>query len=168
MKLSAPQKKTKDCFKDFAWRDSDIDARLPITQKAQKGEVSVIQLETEMTFLEMAQKYIGSTDPKEIKKHTLTLPMVEEMINNHSDQLRTDGWGNLAFVEDSDGSVSGLDVGRGGGRWGAGVRRLDSGYRWDAVSRLLLRNSDTLKLSPSDPVLPKKLIINGVEYIQNK
>src|SRR3990167_3847238 len=165
MKITAPQKETKDCFKNFGWRD-DMDTLLPITQKAQKGEVSVIQLETEMTFLEMAQKYIGSTDPKKIKKHTLTLPMVEVVIEYHSDKLRTDGWGNLAFVENSDGSVSVLNVGRSGGRWHGYVYRLDGGSRWSAEDRLLLRSSDTTTPGSSETVLPKKLIINGVEYIQ--
>lgn len=143
MKIIAPSKKIKDCFKDFYYRDSDFDAWLPSTQPKKEGEITVIQLESKMTFLEMAQKYLGSTDIEVIKKHTLTLPMVEEMIKNHEDELRTNGWANFFFLESADGGVSVGGVYRDERGWDARVSRLGFGFRCHADARILVCNSDT-------------------------
>ncbi|MHB8674636.1 MAG: hypothetical protein ACYDAK_13295 [Candidatus Limnocylindrales bacterium] len=148
MKITAQAKLTKNCFKGFSYRDPDIDTWLPKKQPALSGTITVIQLKKEMTFLEMAKEYFGTTDVEEIKKHTLTLPMVEELIKNHESELKTDGWGNFFLVESNDG-VSVAYVIRVDSRWNANVRRLDGDNRWDAGFRLLVRGlepTDTLSL----------------------
>ena len=58
---------------------------------------------------------------------------------------RTDGWDNLYFVENEDGSVSVGSVDCGGRDWRASVFRLDYGNRWYAGLRLLIRNLDASK-----------------------
>ena len=150
--MKTSQKLTTDCFKDFGYRNSDIDKWLPKEHPAQDCEITIIKPETDMTFLEMAQKYLGTTDPKEIKKHCLTLPMVEEMIKNaDTNGMVTNGYGNFFFTEDGDGSVSVGHVDRVGSRWGARVFRLDYGGRWGADDRLLVCNlSGASTLEPLD------------------
>jgi hypothetical protein len=134
--------KTKNCLKNFAYRDDSIDNLLPETQPDLKGKVTVHTLGKSMTFIEMAQEFIGSTNVEEIKKHTLSLPMVEKMIAEREDELENTGWGNFAFVENADGSVSVLHFVLFDGRWSAYVNRLGCGDGWLAENRLLLRNSD--------------------------
>lgn len=162
--IKAPAKKTKDCFKDFEYRDSDLNAWLPKEQPATEGEVTVIERTKEQTFLEMAQEYLGTTDTKQIAKHALTLPMVEKLIENaDANGLRTDGYHNFFFVEDNDGGVSVASVDRGdsrwfayvdrhGSRWHAFVFRLGLGGRWYTDYRLLIRNLDAKTLGRSGPV----------------
>jgi hypothetical protein len=150
MKIIAPAKNTKNCFKDFYYRDLDLDAWLPENQPKISGEITVIQLTEELTFLEMAKKYLGSTGTEVIKKHTLTLPMVEEMVTKHKDELKTDGYANFFFTEDKDGSVSVGFVHRCDRVWNAHVSRLDNDHRWYAGYRFLVRNLDASKLGNSD------------------
>lgn len=155
IQLTAPKKNTKDCFMDFAYRDSDFDALLPKKQPEQSGAVSVIIRDKDQTFLEMAQEYLGTQDPHKIKQYCLTLPMVEKLIEEHSDELRTDGYANFFFVEtgnDKD-PVSVAIVSRVTSGWYAGARRLGRGRRWFADFRLLVANLDTSTLGNSDPVL---------------
>ena len=147
MKITSLQKKTKDCFKDFYYRDSRFDTWLPKNQPAQSGEITVLQNKKEMTFLEMAQEYFGTTDIEELKKHALTLPMVEEMIAKHKSELGVTGWGNFFFMENKDGSVSVGSVARVERAWFAYVYRLGDYYRWSADNRLLVRNLGTLESS---------------------
>ena len=151
MKITAPAKLTKHCFKDFAYRNSNIDVWLPEKQPKQSGEVTVIVRTKDQTFIEMAEQYIGSSDPAILKKHTLTLPMVEKLIQDaEANGLCTDGWGNFFFVEDKDDGVSVARVNRDGSRWYADVHRLGRDRRWDAGIRLLVRNVDASKLGRSD------------------
>lgn len=159
MKITAQTKLTKDCFKDFSYRDSDFDNWLPKGQPAMSGEVSVKILGKAMTFLEMAQEYLGTTDIEKIKKHTLTLPMVEEMVKNNASELDTKGYANFFFVEsDAFLSVSVGRVHRGGRGWRAGVLSLGDGTRWDAGDRLFLRNFGTLEHSDT-PALSEAIAI---------
>ena len=154
MNLTTPTKATKDCFKGFSYRDSDFDNWLPKVQPAQSGDITIKQNQKEMTFLEMAQEYLGTTDVEEIKKHTLTLPMVEELVKNHESELRTDGCANFFFVEDNKEGVSVGYVFRGGRAWRARVNSLGLGSRWGAGDRFLLRDlEEASTLRPSDPVL---------------
>lgn len=149
IQLTAPEKNTKDCFKDFVYRDSDFDALLPKKQPEQSGAVSVIIRDKNQTFLEMAQEYLGTQDPHKIKQYCLTLPMVEKLIEEHSNELRTDGYANFFFVEtgNEDNPVSVACVDRGDSRWCAHVSWLGYDCRWDAAFRLLVRNLDTRVLS---------------------
>lgn len=154
MKITALSKKTKDCFTTYRYRDSDFDTWLPKIQPALDGEITVIILDSEMTFLEMAQKHFGTQDPEIIKRHALTLPMVEELVEKYSNELNTDGYGNFFFVEtgSEDNPVSVGNGNRGVRGWNVGVYRLDNGHRWSAGNRLLVRNlrilepSETLSL----------------------
>ncbi len=169
--MKTKSKLTKNCFKDFWYRDSDFDTLLPKEQPAREGEITVHTLGKEMTFLEMAQAFLGTQDPNEIKKHCLTLPMIEEMIATRENELETTGWANFAFVENKDGGVSVADVYRYGDvrPWRAGVYELASGNRWCADYRLMvLATSDTRALGTSDTAseLPENLIINGVKYVK--
>lgn len=145
--MKAPKKLTKDCFKDFAYRDSSFDSLLPKVQPAQEGEITVLQLPHDMTFKEMATHFFGSDDITVIKKHVLTLPMVEKMIAERENELETMGWGNFAFMENKDGSVSVAYVPRYGiGRsWYAYVLVLAYGLRWDAGVRLIVSNLESKK-----------------------
>lgn len=150
--------KTKDCFKDFTWRDADIDAWLPKNQKdSLVGKITSHKLQVPLTFLEMAQRFIGTTDIEKIKEHTLSLPMIDVLVkkqeNGEDVGLRTDGYANFFFVENADGSVSVLGVYRYDGGWYARVGRLGCGFGWDAGRCLLLRNSDALALGSSEPAL---------------
>lgn len=163
MKITTSQKKTSECFKDFYYRVSYIDSWLPKTQQKCEGDVSVITLDKPMTFLEMAQEYLGSTDVEVIKKHTLTLPMVEELISKHKDSLNTDGYGNLFFVESEDGVSVGF-VYRDSRDWNAHVYRLDDGYRWSAGNRLLVRNLGTLESSDTLTLDRALEIVKGAGY----
>ncbi len=152
--MKTKSKLTKDCFKDFSYRDSDFDTLLPKKQPAKEGKITVHQLPRDMTFTEIATHFFGSDDIETIKKHTLTLPMIEEMIATRENEMETTSWANFAFVENKDGGVSVADVYRndGAGRhWDASVRGLASGYRWDADNRLLVCNLDTKTLQNSDP-----------------
>ncbi len=168
--MKIKSKPTKDCFKDFWYRDSDFDNLLPKTQPAQEGEITVLTPGKEMTFLEMAQEFLGTQDPEKIKKYCLTLPMVEEIIATRENELETTGYANFFFVENKDGGVSVAGVFRRGvGRpWDARVDELADVYRWYADDRLVVCNLETRPLGTSDPVsdLPKTLIINGVKYVK--
>jgi len=158
-------KKTSKCLtgKHWAYRDGDIDRWLPAGQPAQAaGQVGVYQLQNPQgtTFREMAAAALKvgpgtSLDllAKALKEqgHTFTLPAIEQLIERQESGedvgLRTDGYANFFFVEDSDGSVSVLCVYRVGRRWYGDVRRLDDvDFRWGAEDRLVLRNSDASAL----------------------
>ncbi len=154
-------KKTGKCLtgKRWAYRDGDIDRWLPGQQPAQTAcSVGIYQLQNPQgtTFREMASATLAvgpgtSLDllGKALKEQgrTFTLSAIEQLVERQESGedvgLRTDGWANLFFVEDEDGSVSVLSVRRHDGRWHAHVRQLDNGHRWRAGYRLLLRNSDT-------------------------
>lgn len=157
IQMRAPAKLTKDCLAGSSWyyRDSDLDAWLPKKQPAQEGKVTVIIRDKEQTLLEMAQEYLGTTDPEKIKPYCLTLPMAEKMIEERSAELRTDGYANFFFVEtgNEEEPVSVADVDRGDPRWYANVRRLGSDDRWHADRRLLVCNLDTKTLGGLEPVL---------------
>jgi hypothetical protein len=155
MRMKAKSKLTENCFTDSSWsyRDSDFDVWLPKKQPEQEGEITVIVRDKYQTFLEMAQEYIGTTDPEKIKPHCLTLPMVEEMIEKHSADLQTLGHSNFFFVENEDGSVSIAGVYRGDPRWNAFVYGIDRGFRRIADLRLLVRNLDASKFEDLEPVL---------------
>lgn len=143
-KITAKAKATKDCFKDFYYRDSYLNKWLPKEQPAREGEVTVLSLDKEMTFLEMAEHFLGTKDPAEIKKYTLTLPMVEKLVENaEANGLRIDGWGNFFFVENADGSVSVANVNRNASQWNVNVNELADSYRWHADNRLMVWQLDT-------------------------
>ena len=75
---------------------------------------------------------------------TFTLPAVEKLVERQEGGedvgLRTDGWANFFFVENSGGTVSVLDVDRNADGWHGYVDRLDDSFRWLAEYRLVLRN----------------------------
>jgi len=157
-------KKTDKCFtgKRWSYRDGDIDRWLPAQQCTQAAcSTGVYQLQNSQgtTFREMAATAlkIGSGSALDLlakalkeQKLTFTLSAIEQLVERQESGedtgLRTDGYANFFFVEDSNGSVSVLNVNRNNGRWDANVSRLVKGDRWDAEDRLLLRNSDTQTL----------------------
>ena len=166
--LTTPAKETSECFvgKNWGYRDSDFDNWLPMFQPSQESTVSVVKLERAMTFREMAKEYLGSDDIEVIKKHTLTLPMFEELVKNAEENgFETSGCGNFGFVENADGSVSVACVRRGGPRWHSVVVRLDHGYAFDAGRRLLVCNLDTKTLKPLAPVSDLESRIEKIEQI---
>lgn len=171
MKLTSPKKPTKDCFTDFAYRSSYFDTWLPKTQPAQKGEITVWQFPKPMTFKEIAVHFFGSDDIEVIKKHVLTLPMVEKMIAERASELETSGWNNFFFVKNDDGGVSVGYVRRDERRWRAIVSELSRGSRWSADGRLLVCNldtgvgSDALALSPDAVELDHERRIAKLEAI---
>ena len=156
--------KTGKCLtgKRWAYRDGDIDRWLPAVQSAQENSLArVYQLQNTAgtTFREMAAAALKvgpgtSLDllAKALKEQglTFTLQAIEQLVDRQEDGedvgLRTDGYANFFFVEDSDGSISVLLVYSYVGGWCARVRRLDRGSRWFAEYRLLLRNSDAQTL----------------------
>lgn len=160
----AKPKKAKDCFtgKFWGYRDGDIDGWLPKEQTANADDlVGVYQLQNPKgtTFLEMARATVQAapgTFTEEIVARlkgrglTLTLPEVEALVERQEGGddvgLRTDGYANLAFVEDANSSVSALYFYQNDRRWYTHVNRLGRDGRWSAGDRLLLRNSDTLVL----------------------
>lgn len=153
--MKTSKKLTEDCFagKEFSYRDNDFDNWLPKTQPAKEGNVTVHQLPRPMTFKEMAQHFLGSDDIEVIKKHTLTLPMVEQMIKTGESELETTGWGNFYFLENAEGGVSVGFVRRDVPRWHAGVYELGYSGQWLADRRLLVCNLDSKTLEPSVPDL---------------
>ncbi|MDP3962395.1 MAG: hypothetical protein Q8Q03_00805 [bacterium] len=150
------EKKTADCFtsKDrYYHRDGDLDNWLPETQAEQPSAIfSVNKIRKESTFKEMAEEIVGAKgNVKKLsqiiieRKHTTTLPTIESLIERQEGGedvgLRTDGWANFFFVEDNNGDVSVVRVGRHGGRWGVSVRRLGCDDRWSVERRVFVRNS---------------------------
>jgi hypothetical protein len=153
-------KRTGKCLvgKPWCYRDSDIDRWLPAVQPAQAtGQVDIYQLQNPQgtTFQEMAAAAlkVGPGTALDLlakalkeQRRTFTLPIIEAMVKSQESGedvgLRTDGYANFFFVEDSSGSVSVLFVNRDDGGWRGYVSRLDSGSRWDSGYRLVLRNSD--------------------------
>src|SRR3989344_5570655 len=134
--------KTGKCLtgKRWAYRDGDIDRWLPAVQSAQENRLArVYQLQnrpgTSLDLLAKALKEQGLT---------FALQAIEQLVDRQEDGedvgLRTDGYANFFFVEDSDGSISVLLVYRYVGGWCASVYRLDVGDRWGAEDRPLLRN----------------------------
>lgn len=148
-------KLTKDCFTSSMWgyRSSNFDAWLPKEQIVAESNIITKILKKPMTFLEMAQEFCGSTDPKELKKYALTLPMIEELIKRQSkgeETVDTKGNYNFFFVKDADDGVSVGCVFRGERDWDPSIDRLGDGFRWRADSRLLVPNLDTSILESSD------------------
>lgn len=155
-------KNTAECLVGniYGYRDPDIDRWLRKTQLARKAtKATVYAFAKDMTFATMARAVVkvGEDVPLEKvakllkkRKHTLTLPQLDLMVKRQEAGddvgLRTDGWGNFAFVENEDGSVSVVDVDRDGGRWDRRVDSLGSGRVWRAVGRLVLSNSVTSNL----------------------
>ncbi len=157
-------KKIGKCFTGKRWdyRDGDIDRWLPAQQPAQAAcSAGIYQLQnpqgTILREMAAAALKVGPGTAldllaKALKEQGLTfmLPAIEQMVERQEDGedtgLRTDGYANLFFVENSDGSVSVLYVRRRGGRWDASVRRLGGDGGWRAGRRLLLRNSDAVSL----------------------
>ncbi len=157
-------KDTQQCMTGTHWcyRDSDIDRWLLKEQPAvEAAPVGVYQLQKPAgtTFREMAQAALGTAREWSkdelatlLKKRglILTLPAVELMVERQEAGedvgLGTDGYANIAFLEDAEGFVSVLVVHRNGRQWVAYVYRLGHGSRWGAGSRLLLRNSVTATL----------------------
>lgn len=155
----AAGKKTSKCLTGNIWgdRDDDIDRWLPAAQPTQAGgPVGVYQLQKQKgtTFREMAAAalQVGSGTALELlgkalkeQGRTFTLPAIEKLVERQEGGedvgLRTDGYANFFFVENSDGSVSVLNVNRNDGGWRAYVHRLDYDDGWRAGCRLLLRNS---------------------------
>ncbi|MBI5004000.1 hypothetical protein HZC00_02825 [Candidatus Kaiserbacteria bacterium] len=157
-------KETRSCFAGAIWgyRDSDIDRWFPARQIAQTaGSVGVYQLQNPKgtAFREMALAALKASPDtsndqlaKMLKERglTFTIQAIERLVERQESGedvgLRTDGYANLAFAEDANGSVSVLRVGRSVDGWGAYVYRFGDGGRWRAEYRLLLRNSVTATL----------------------
>lgn len=158
---TVPDKKTSDCFTNktrYYYRDADLDNWLPKNQSEQiEGKFSVIGLTKDGTFKQVVESFLGAMGDiaylsKALKErgHTTTLPVIESLIERQEAGedvgLRTDGWWNFFFVEDSDGSVSVVDADRRGRRWIVLVDRLGSDDVWGVGRRFFFRNSDTVSL----------------------
>ena len=158
-------KKTSDCFPKsrYVYRDGDLDNWLPTNQpKADACVVTTLAISQDWTFAEAAAKVLGVGAGSGVKflgealianGHTMkSLAQVEEMVEaterGDKTMMRTDGYGNFAFVEtgDPENPVSVGNVFRGGRGWDARVGRLGRDDRWDADNRLLVRNLDASKL----------------------
>ncbi len=153
---ASPEKLTAECFTNrlrYYPRDGDLDKRLPKSQPAQaKQEFRAQELTREASFLEMV-KNIFSTDGTVASYsrllieggHIVTLPKIEELIDRQEGGedvgLKTNGYANLFFVLNDDGTVSVVRVFRCDGQWYVRVFRLDDARRWDAESHVFLRNS---------------------------
>lgn len=139
----------------YGYRDSDIDRWLRKTQLAKRAStVSVYGFSKEMPFGTMARSVVKVGEDVSLdrvgkllkkRKHTVTLSQLEQLIERQERGedvgLRTDGWANFAFVENEDGSVSVVGVGRSVGRWDRSVRSLGRGRVWYRDGRLVLSNS---------------------------
>ncbi len=158
-------KKTAKCFSDsrYAYRDTDFDNWLPKNQpNADACVITTLAPSRDWTFAEVAATVLGiggvGTDIKLLGEaliengHTMTLAQTEEMVEKteagEKTGMKTDGYGNFCFVETSDpkNPVSVGSVYRVRREWRADVVRLDFGFRWVAVNRLLVRNLDASKL----------------------
>jgi hypothetical protein len=155
---------TAECLVDdiYGYRDPDIDCRLRKQQLGKKaGKVSVYAFAKAMSFATTARAVVKVGEDVSLervrkllkkRKHTITLPQLEILIEKQEKffrgevggedvGLRTDGWSNFAFVENEDGSVSVVLVGRLDDGWGRGVSSLGIDYVWNAGGRLVLSNS---------------------------
>lgn len=150
--MKTPSRKTKECFIGPMWdyRHDDFDKWLPNIQPEREGNVTVHKLQKEMTFREMAVHFFGTDDVETIKKHTLTLPMAEEIFATRKDELQVNGYGNFFFVENADGSVSVGYVHRDHLGWYAYDYDLADSNRWDADCRLVICNLDSSTLQALD------------------
>jgi len=122
--------KTEDIFKKgdlFDYIDPNI-SLLPNTFKEKKGTYTSVELGKPMTFAEMESQ----------KPEILTLGDVYHAIT--SGQCLEDGWSNFFFVRNNEGNVSVVCVARHDGQWFVHVYRLDYAHRWNAASRVFLRN----------------------------
>ncbi len=153
---SSAEKATKKCFTNtsqYYHRDGDLDNWFPKNQPAQdEKKFSVRELTESATFLEMVGNILGTAgDVVTFSRllieagHTMTLPEIEDLIERQEKGedvgLRTNGYDNFFFVENTDKTVSVVFVYRGGEQWYVYVSRLDRAYRWVAGYRLFLRNS---------------------------
>lgn len=149
-------KNTSDCFIDtkrYYHRDPDLDNWLPTAQPEQPtASFPVNELRKEMKFKEMAENIVDEKgDVKKLsqiiieRKLTTTLPTIESLIERQEGGedvgLRTDGYANFFFVEDKDGYVSVVLVGRNDGQWYVHVGRLALDNRWHVEHRVFVRNS---------------------------
>ena len=161
---------TKDCFKgsNIYYRDSDIDSWLPKKQNVVKvSKPTPCDYATPLTFLEMAQKFYGTTDVKELLKKTFSLTEIEAYTKDPEKYgLKTDGWGNLFFVEEKNGGVSVVGIGRGDdGRWSVHVGGLDRVDRWSLEHRFFSRNLDSRTLGNSDTSDIEKRVSDLEKYV---
>lgn len=156
-------KKTKECcvgpIWNPNWRDSDLDSWLPGDQpNSDAGVVTVLTPMKDWTFAEAAVSVLNDVSPdtpvetlarllKE-RRHTMTLAQVEAMAEATERGEKTgmvvNGYGNFAFVENEDGSVSVVNVRRRGDDrpWRASVYELAYDNRWHAGGRLMVCNLD--------------------------
>lgn len=161
--------KVKKCFQSFGYRDSDLDSwlskELPIVED---GKVSYKTLEKDMTFKEMVQEFLGSTDIEVIKNHSFSLQQIEKMTKDPEKyRLLTNGYANIFLIIDGD-KVFGLSVLR-RDDWRVFICSFGYVGVWSPGRRFFSRNSplESKTLGTLDTsLLPKELTINGIKYIQ--
>src|SRR3989338_5595935 len=111
-------KLTKQCFTGdrYAYRDSDFDNWLPANQpNADACVITTLAPSRGWTFAKAAATVLGVSANMPVKTlgellikhgHTITLSQDEEMVEKTergaNTGMRTDGWGNFAFVETGD------------------------------------------------------------------
>ncbi len=157
-------KKTNRCFTNSRWayRDGDFDNWLEKSQTgAEACSVTTCGILKDWTFIEAGHALPGAPQTNNTVElgnwliqsgYALKPQQVEDLVEaterEEDTGLRTDGYGNFFFVETGNpkSPVSVGDVRRVGRGWRADVYSLGNGDRWDAGSRLLLRNLDASKL----------------------
>ncbi len=130
-------------------------------------DVSVYQLDKDMTFAQMFSEALGVDGTVSVEKlqrllkpHAFKEKQLDELEANAQDfGLNFNGWSNFIPVEYEDG-VSVVGARWHGGRWHRGRFTLSHGRVWPRGARFVLSNST---LEPSDP-LPLEMTINGFTY----
>lgn len=159
-------KKTADCFMKklrYSYRDSDMDNWLPENQSEQPESHFLVQelgqnakfRQAVESFRQAVESFLVLVQTGDIKNlsqllkdcdHITTLPTIESFIEwqeaGDDFGLRTDGWWNLFFVENKNGSVLFVRVGRYGGRWSVSAVPLDDANVWCAGDRFFFRDHD--------------------------
>jgi hypothetical protein len=153
-------KQTSKCFlgSKYCYRDSDIDTWLPEKQEVKKPTTLNFKLFEDKTFLE-----IYGNNPE-----TFSLTEIESLIENDSDKLIKDGYGNFFPVKSKDG-VAVVHASRDGDRqWGVSVRRLGDDYRWGVGHRFFSRNGflDTSVTSDTSLALRVASLESDMEKIK--
>lgn len=159
-------KKTKKCCTGKLWyyRDGDFDNWLPGDQpNTDSGTVTVLTPMKDWTFAEAAVSVLNVSPDTPVailgkllkeRGFTMTLTQLEAIVEaterGNATGLRTDGWGNFAFVETGNEnnpvSVASMLRNDDARPWFAYVNGLSNDYRWGADYRLMVCNLDPSKL----------------------
>ncbi len=152
-------KKTIDCFSGTPFsrrRDPNITRWLPRNQSdAGACTIATAASSGDATYMEWTAAFLGVPANTSLgiiyghlkeRHHILTLPQLEKMAQSawpdSNASMVDDGWSNFGFVENTDGSISVVDLQRDGSRswWKNYIYNFDYPVDWTPSVRYLIPN----------------------------